>query len=80
MTEWRDIKSVPTNGEPVLLQDDSFVGLGFYAGDDGWMFWTGEYDAESVEDSYTIILNSWVKGYGPTHWMPLPKATGGYRR
>jgi len=62
---WLPIESAPKDGEQVLLCDGMWGPyLGFYE-PDRWVF----YDRECNE----AIWNYWVEGYGPTHWMPLPK-------
>ena len=63
--EWQPIGTAPKDGTLVLVYADGTLAPGvFEAGD--WYFWEGEIvDAEGR-------LNHWIKGYGPTHWMPLP--------
>ena len=37
-----------------------------------WYFADEVEWSEAMQDDY-CTLNSWQEGYGPTHWMPLPK-------
>jgi len=67
--QWQDIATAPKDGTEILITDGQSTYFGcFHLGE--WIFCNG------VETSYDDIeifeLNSWIAGYGPTHWLPLP--------
>ena len=63
--EWQPIETAPKDGTLVLLYAQGTLASGVYEAGD-WYFWEGEIvDCEGR-------LNHWIKGFGPTHWMPLP--------
>ncbi len=64
--KWQPIETAPKDGTVVILADDSSVyPQGWWRMRKGWVF----LDTNVEGPDYT---NGWVKGYGPTHWMPLP--------
>lgn len=54
---WRDIKTAPKNGFPVLLYGRGRIGVGYY-------------DPTPRLGGYGPW--QWDLTYQPTHWMPLP--------
>lgn len=74
MSEWQPIETAPKDGTLVLLLDGRMVVAGCWnaAFNDGWCFWDG-YGVSSDDDEANVVeLNSWIPGFGPSHWMPLP--------
>jgi hypothetical protein len=67
--QWQDIATAPKDGAEILITDGQSTYFGcFYFGE--WIFCNGV--ATSCDDKEIFELNSWIAGYGPTHWMPLP--------
>ena len=67
--QWQDIATAPKDGTEILITDGQSTYFGcFYLGE--WIFCNGV--ATSCDDKEIFELNSWIAGYGPTHWMPLP--------
>lgn len=74
MSEWQPIETAPKDDSLILLWTEGFSKpiIGFRNGK-GWSFWDGTVMwSEQMQDDYAP-LNSWVEGYGPTHWMLLPE-------
>ena len=67
--EWRPIETAP-KGELILVADGSTLAPATFCFD-LWYFWEGGLQLDdNLEQSG--IMNNWIKGFGPTHWMPLP--------
>ena len=65
---WLPIESAPKDGTQILLCQGSWGPyLGFFE-EDIWLF----YDSEVGNEGRQAFFNSWIEGYPPTHWMPLP--------
>ena len=65
---WQPIETAPKDGTIILLVEDRIVAPGAYY--DEWYLWEGEITKDDQVKSMGP-LNSWVSGYGPTHWKPL---------
>jgi len=67
---WQPIETAPKDGTVILLLSDGVDPGFFYLGE--WHFWDGTVvqDEHGNDAGY---LNSWLTGYGPTHWLPLPE-------
>ena len=62
---WQTIETAPKDGQAILVTD----GRGCYC-----VEWNEEFDWWTVDDNKLGPFR--LRGSAPTHWMPLPAATG----
>lgn len=71
MTWNSDMSKAPRDGTVVLLAD---TGIGGFSSRVFCGCWTNdEWTFVEDEDDLRNGPNSYVRGFGPTHWMPLPE-------
>ena len=76
--KWQPIETAPKDGTGIIVTDGDIIGQGvWHCG--LWYFWESDKAnsclvllPEDSEYEWVIDPNCWVRGYGPTHWMPLP--------
>jgi hypothetical protein len=68
--EWQNIETAPKDGVLILLYGTSIVAPGVFSLGE-WHFWEGPI-ADNDNGNTVGEMNGWTRGYGPTHWMPLP--------
>jgi hypothetical protein len=73
MSEWQPIEAAPKDGTPILVvtRSGQYVVTWLTEGETDQNF-TGWYVTDNKHGPFSL------RGYAPTHWMPLPTPPAGF--